>query len=117
MKIPSTEERIRKARRRGGFDDSYTDKKSLKNLENVHVCQFCYQYMKPYAYNHKKGTILMSCSTDGCMGNAALEKGQWDRQFKDLHARHIDRKLTFDLKHLMYGRDPARMWSIKDRIW
>lgn len=117
LKIPSDKERARRAKTRGGFSDSYLDKKNLKKLGNTHRCKFCQKFLKPYAFNHKTGVLIMSCDTPDCIGNAALSRGDWRKEHKEIFARHIDRKLTFDMKHLMFRRHPGRLWSLKDRIF
>lgn len=117
MKIPTDEERAKIARRRGGFDDSYLDKKSLKELEKTHICFYCHKKLKPKMYNHRKGFILMGCDTDDCIGNADTSETRRKKKLKELGARRVDAKLVTDFKQLLYGRDPSRMWAVKDRIW
>jgi len=117
MRIPSDEDRARIARKRGGFDDSYIDKESMKKLEKTHVCWYCKKPLKPKMYNHRKGFILMGCDTDDCIGNTDTSEQRRKRKLEQLGARRIDSKLVMDFRQLLYGRDPSRMWAVKDRIW
>lgn len=117
MKIPSDEERARIARRRGGFDDSFMDKKSLKKLEKTHFCFWCKKRLKPKMYNHRKGFILMGCDTDDCIGNQDTSETRRKRKLEQLGARRIDAKLVTDFKQIAFGRDPSRMWAIRNRVW
>lgn len=117
MKIPSDEDRARIARRRGGFDDSYIDKKAIKRLGKTHFCFYCKKRLKPKMYNHRKGFILMGCDTDDCIGNPDTSEIRRKKKLKELGARRIDAKLVTSFKQLLYGRDPGRMWAVKDRVW
>ena len=114
-RIPSTKDRQRKALRKGGFEDPLLDKKHVKELNKTHTCFWCKRRLRFHSYNRRTGEILMSCNKDGCMGNANESKKTWDRKYKDLYARKIDRKLCFDLKNLIWGRDPSRMWATPKR--
>ena len=117
MRIPSDEERARIARRRGGFDDSWIDKKALKRLEKTHFCFWCKTKLKPKMYNHRKGFILMGCDTDDCIGNPDTSEVSRKRKLQKLGARRVDAKLVTDFRQIAFGRDPSRMWAIKNRIW
>jgi len=113
-RIPSTEERIRKVRKKGGFDTSFVDKKHMKDLEDTHTCFWCKKRQKPIIDEvSTKGRIIMTCDTDECTGNYAEKPSSWNRQTKKLFAEHIDRKLMFDLRHLMATRDPSRLWATR----
>lgn len=117
MKIPTDDERAKIARRRGGFDDSYIDKKAWKRLGNTHFCYYCKERLKPKMYNHRKGFIRMGCDTDDCIGNVDTSEVRRIKKLKELGARRVDAKLVTSFKQLLYGRDPARMWAVKDRVW
>lgn len=117
MRIPSDEERARIARRRGGFDDSWIDKKALKRLGKTHICFHCHKKLRPKMYNHRKGFIKMGCDTDDCIGNTDTSEVRRKRKLEQLGARRVDAKLLTDFKQIAFGRDPARMWAIKNRIW
>lgn len=115
-RIPSDKERIRAARRRGGFEDAWIDKKFKKNLEDTHRCWWCKKYMHPiFSEVQSKGKIIMTCDTPECPGNYAEKRSSWNRGTKKFYERHIDRKLMFDLNHLMATRDPSRMWATRKR--
>lgn len=117
MRIPSDEERARIAKRRGGFDDSYLDKKSLKKLEKTHVCFWCKKPLKPKMYNHRKGFLLMGCDTGDCIGNPDTSEIRRKRKLEQLGVRRVDAKLVTDFRQIAFGRDPSRMWAIKNRVW
>lgn len=117
MRIPSDEERARIAKRRGGFDDSWIDKKALKRLEKTHPCFWCKKQLKPKMYNHRKGFILMGCDTDDCIGNPDTSEVRRKRKLQKLGARRVDAKLVMDFRQIAFGRDPSRMWAIRNRIW
>ncbi len=116
-KIPSDDVRARIARRRGGFDDSFIDKKSWKKLGKTHVCYYCKKPLKPKMYNHRKGFILMGCDTDDCIGNPDTTEIRRKRLLEKLGVRRVDAKLVTDFRQIAFGRDPSRMWAIRDRIW
>lgn len=116
-RIPSDEDRARIAKKRGGFDDSYIDKKSMKRLEKTHICFYCKKALKPKMYNHKKGFIKMGCDTDDCIGNTDTSEQRRKRKLEQLGVRRVDSKLVMDFRQLLYGRDPSRMWAVRDRIW
>jgi len=116
-RIPSDEYRARIIRQKGGFDDSYLDKEGLKNLENVHRCYWCKKYLKPKARNMKTGKILMGCDTDDCIGNPDTSEMRRKRKLEQLGARRVDAKLVTDFKQLLFGRDPGRMWAVKNRVF
>ena len=113
-KIPTTEERIRKVRKKGGFDTSFIDKESMKLLEDTHTCFWCKKRQKPIIDEvATKGRIIMTCDTDECPVNYAEKRSSWNRTTKKLFAEHIDRKLMFDLRHIMATRDPSRLWATR----
>jgi len=113
-RIPSNAERIAKANKKGGFDDSWIDKKAIKDLSDTHTCFFCKKRQTPITDEvHSKGRIIMTCDTDECPGNYSEKRSSWDREIKKGFAEHVDRKLMFDLKHIMYGRDPSRLWATR----
>lgn len=116
-KIPTDEERAKIAQKRGGFDDSWIDKKAWKRLGKTHFCYWCKERLKPKMYNHRKGYILMGCDTPDCIGNPDTSETQRKRKLEKLGARRVDAKLVTDFRQLLYGRDPSRMWAVKDRIW
>jgi len=116
-RIPTDDERARIARRRGGFDDSYIDKESWKKLGKTHTCFYCKKRLKPKMYNHRKGFILMGCDTDDCIGNTDTSEVRRKRLLEKLGARRVDAKLVTSFRQLLYGRDPSRMWAVKNRIF
>jgi hypothetical protein len=117
LRIPTSEERAKRIRQKGGFDDSWLDKKGLKSMEDIHRCHWCKEYLKPSAFNHRTGEILMSCQTPDCIGNAETSEIKRQRMLERAGARRVDAKLLTDFKQLLFGRDPARMGAIRDRIW
>jgi hypothetical protein len=117
LKIPSTEYRRKRIRQKGGFDDSWLDKKGLKSMEGIHRCHWCKEYMKPVMFNHKTGEMLMSCNTPGCIGNYETSEIKRQRLLEKAGARRVDAKLVTDFKQILFGRDPSRMGAIRDRIW
>ncbi len=114
-RIPSNAERLAKVKKKGGgFDDSWIDKEAIKNLSNTHTCFFCKKRQTPIIDEvHSKGKITMTCDTDACPGNYSEKRSSWDRNVKKMFEEHVDRKLMFDLRHLMYGRDPSRLWATR----
>lgn len=113
-RIPTAEERQRKAKRHGGFDDSYITKQTLKDLEKDKVCQWCHQPVYAIADGvHITGNIIMSCRSDGCWGNYHTKKSEKKRTNPKMYGRIIDKKLCYDLGELLIGRDPARLWATK----
>jgi len=117
LRIPSDKERAKRIKEKGGFDDSWLDKKALRQMSRVHICYWCKKPLKPRAFNHRTGTILMGCDTDDCIGNVETSEMRRKRKLEQLGARRVDAKLTMDLKQIIFGRDPARMWARRDRIW
>lgn len=117
LKIPSPKERARIARKRGGFDFSFLDKKAIKDMSNIHRCFHCKTYLKPKARNHRTGQIMMGCDTQDCPGNPDTSLGVIKKEHPQFYARKLDKKLTFDFKDLLFGRDPSRMWAVKNRIF
>ena len=116
-KIRTDEERAKIAKRKGGFDDSYIDKKALNRLGKVHYCFYCKKLLKPKMYNHRTGVIKMGCDTDDCIGNVETSETRRINKLKKLGARRVDCKLMMDFKQLLHGRDPSRMWAVKNRIF
>lgn len=108
-RVPSTKEVIRKVKGKG-FDDSYIDKEFIKRLERHHVCGYCHkpQYAIIDEVN-SKGKIIMSCTTEGCIGNYNAKKSEIKRTNKNLYGRLIDQEMCFDLGKLLLGRDPGRL--------
>ena len=115
-RIPSNKERIRKAKKKGGFDETWIDKKHMKNLEETHRCYYCKEYMKPITdFVHSKGKIIMSCDTDDCLGNYGTKRSSCPPEQRRFAGRILDRKLCFDLAKLLIGRDPSRLWATRKR--
>lgn len=118
-RVLSDKERMKKARRRGGFDDSGIDKKTIKGIEDTFgkSCQFCHQPTHAIVDNvHKTGKIIMSCETEGCIGNYYEKKSEQRRHNKKMYGRLIDRELCFDLSKILIGRDPSRLAVTRNRI-
>ncbi len=70
-------DRAKKAK--GDIDDSYLDKKFYRDTnEKFFPCKWCGEYMYIHDLNRKKRKILLSCSTDECLGNADLDE-TWRR--------------------------------------
>jgi hypothetical protein len=107
LRVRSDDERARIARRKGGFDFSWLDKKAEKRILKMHYCQFCHKKMAYLVKNHKKGFVIASCDTDGCPGNYAEKVSSWDRKYKQI-GRQLDKKLMFDFKDLLLKRAPSR---------
>jgi len=113
-KIPTTADRIRKVKKRGGFDDSYIDKKTIDDLSHTFTCYFCKKRQTPIIDEvNTKGKIIMTCDTAECPGNYAEKRSSWNRPTKKLFAKHVDRKLMFDPKDLLAMRDPSRLWATR----
>lgn len=117
LRIPSTEERAKLIKKKGGFDGSWYDKKAKKQLSKVHKCFWCKKYLKPTFLNNRTGEIIMSCDSPGCIGNIDTPEQARIRKLKKMGVESIDKKLVTDLKQLLYGRDLKRMGAVKDRIW
>ena len=117
LRIPSSKERAKRIREKGGFDDSWIDKKALKQMSNVHRCYWCKQYLKPVLFNHRTGEMIMSCNTPDCIGNIETPEIRRTRMLQKLGARRVDAKLLTDFKQILYGRDPRRMGAIRNFIW
>lgn len=83
------------ARKHGGFDDSYVDKKFMRSLgDQVFFCKFCSQEMYAAEYDYKTGAITMSCRTSNCPGNI--------NYVGNLNVRHLDmdiRRMTNQYKY------------------
>ncbi len=117
LKIPTTEERKKAIKRKGGFDDSWWGKADIKNTSDVHRCHWCKEYLKPAMFNHRTGEVMMSCDTDDCIGNVSTSERRRQKLLEKAGARRVDAKLLTDFKQLLFGRDLSRMGAIKDRIW
>lgn len=117
LRIPSTEERARVIKQRGGFDDGGFGKKDLKKIDGVHKCFWCKQPLHPTFLNNRTGEIMMSCDKPGCIGNIDTPEQARQRALKKIGARRVDAKLLTDFRQLLFGRDPKRMGAIRNRIW
>lgn len=117
LRIRSDKERAKIARKKGGFDFSWIDKKSKKDILNTpgFFCKFCHKKYQDLITNHRTGVIILGCHTDGCPGNYAEKRSSWDPRFKKTIGRQIDKKLMFDFKKLYYGRHPSRLWATRKR--
>ncbi len=66
-------DQARKAK--GDIDDSYLDKAFYKDTDGrFFPCKWCGKYMYIHHLNRRKRKILLSCSTDECIGNADLDE-------------------------------------------
>jgi hypothetical protein len=117
LKIPTTKERTKAIKRKGGFDGSWWDKEAIKDTSNLHRCFYCKKYLKPAMFNHRTGEVMMSCDTDDCIGNVATSEVRRQKLLEKAGARRVDAKLLTDFKQLLFGRDPKKMGAIRDRIW
>ena len=113
LKIRTNEERAKIAKRKGGFDFSWLDKKAEKQILKMHHCQFCLKNFKYMVKNHRKGFVTTSCDTDGCPGNYAEKVSSWDPRYKRTIGRQLDKKLMFDFKDLLLKRDPSRYFATR----
>lgn len=76
---------------RGEVDDSYLDKKFYRDTDGkTFPCKWCGKKMYIHDVQLRKRKILLSCSTDECIGNADMDE-TW-RQAK-LRRLGLDRKL------------------------
>lgn len=112
-RIRSNEERARVARRKGGFDFSWLDKKAEKQILRMHNCQFCHKNFSYIVKNHRKGFVTASCDTDGCPGNYAEKVSSWAPGYRNTIGRQLDRKLMFDFKDILLKRDPSRYFATR----
>lgn len=79
IRVKNSDERARRAKKKGGFDFSYIDKKYIKDANNnFYFCKWCGQVMYQYSIDRDKGEIMMSCETSECIGNADLSE-TWRR--------------------------------------
>ncbi len=70
-------DRAKKAK--GQIDDSYLDKKFYKDTDGkTFPCKWCGKYMYIHNLDRNKRKLLLSCSTDDCIGNAELDE-TWRR--------------------------------------
>jgi hypothetical protein len=113
LRIRTDEERARVARKKGGFDFSWLDKKAEKRILKLHNCQFCHKNFSYLVKNHKKGFVLASCDTDGCPGNYAEKVSAWRPELKKSIGRKLDSKLMHDFKDLVIKRDPSRYFATR----
>lgn len=114
-RIPTREERARKVKKKGGFDDSWYDKKARKQLSKTHICFYCHKPLKPVDFDYTHGSIKMSCDTPGCIGNYAEDINTMDKRYKPI-IRVLDKKLCWDLEDKLKMRDLSRMWAGPRRI-
>lgn len=117
LRLQSKKERKRKAKRKGGFDDTWYTKDAREMLKYTYdECPFCEQQRYPINDIKRNGRVIMSCKTGGCPGNAEYDTSNWDHKYKDL-ARRVDKDAIHDFKDLIRGTNPRRLWSIKRRIF
>lgn len=77
----------------GQVDDSYLDKKFYRDTDGKFFpCKWCGKKMYIHDLNRKKRKILLSCSTDDCIGNAELND-TWRRAKLRKMGYDPDRKL------------------------
>ena len=82
-------DRAKKAK--GQIDDSYLDKAFYKDTDGKFFpCKWCSQYMYIHTLDRFKRKILLSCSTDECIGNAELDETWRKAKLKQMG---LDRKL------------------------
>jgi len=108
LRVRTDDERAKIARRKGGFDFSWLDKKAEKTILRMHTCQFCHKNMSYLVKNHRKGFVIASCDTDGCPGNYAEKVSSWNPEYKKTIGRKLDNKLMHDFKDLLISRSPSR---------
>ena len=111
LRIRSNDERAKIAKRRGGFDFSWLDKKAEKEILKLHNCQFCHKNFSYLVKNHKKGFVLASCDTDGCPGNYAEKVSSWRPELRKSIGRKLDQKLMHSFNDLVFKRDPSRYFA------
>lgn len=115
-RIESDEERIRKVGE-GNFDDSYFDSWGKEIIEDAHdICPYCYEPMEAVDQIARKGRIIMTCDTDDCPGNMALDSKDWNKKYSDLK-RAEDRELVWDLSQIALNRPyQKKLWATKHRL-
>ena len=60
---------------KGDIDDSYLDKKFYRDTDGkVFPCKWCGKKMFIHNLNRRKRKLLLSCSTDECIGNADMDE-------------------------------------------
>jgi len=114
-RILSDKERQRRAKKKGGFDDSEIDKETIRSIEKTYnCCYWCKGDMKAITDGvHNKGTILMTCETDDCPGNVDTTKPELQPHMKNKFARYADGAVCSDFGKLLQGRSPSRLWATK----
>lgn len=111
LRIPSDKDRKRRVKKyKGGFDDSWYDDKAKDLLSDTHSCHYCGKPMKPINRIKNHGEIIMTCDTDGCPGNYALDKKHWDKQYKPL-AESLDRKLLWEFADIALDKPWRKLWG------
>ena len=64
---------------KGDIDDSFLDKKFYRDTNGKFFpCKWCGKYMYIHDLDRRKRKILLSCSTDECIGNAEMDE-TWRR--------------------------------------
>lgn len=116
-RIPSSKERQRRAKKKGGFDDSWITKEKIKELEKDKYCYWCKQPQHLIVDNvHNTGEMILTCDSDGCFGNYYEKESVKKKTNKRIYGRIIDQKLCMDLGKLLIGRDPGRLWATQKRL-
>ena len=113
-RIPTDKERIRKAKKKGGFDDTFITKERIKHIEKTHSnCYWCKlpSLKADVSEVTSKGNINMICTTPGCPNNPDTTKVDLAPVMKNKYARFVDGKLCFDLGKLLVGRDISKLWA------
>ena len=104
----TTTERQRKAKKKGGFDDSYIDKNFIKRANgNFYYCRWCGKPMYVADFSRLKGEVKMSCTTDECIGN--IDMSDLWRQAK-LKQLGLTGKLAMNTKKLIHGKQTNQIW-------
>ena len=104
----TTDERKRIAKKKGGFDDSYIDKKFIKTAGNqFYFCKWCSKPMYVADFDKLAGEITMSCSTDECIGNIDMNDLWREAMMKQMG---LTGKLAFDTNKLFHGRKTNQIW-------
>lgn len=101
--------RIREARKRGGFDFSYIDKKFPTKMDDGRpfYCKFCAQKMYMAGTDNRDGSVLLSCEVDECIGNVDTPEHIVKRKLKEMG---LDTKLNFS------GRK-ALLDNLSNQVW
>ena len=114
-RIPTDKERASKVKKKGGFDDSWYDKKAKKRIAETHICFYCHKPLKPVEFDYTYGKIRVSCDTPGCIGNFQEDVTTMDKEFRHI-ARVLDKKLCYDLEDNLHIRDISRRWAGPRRL-